>query len=328
MKDVSVRFDPVKLDLFWEFVAERQAIWHRRSILGLPAPWTDDPVLRRERFTNVYRELDPGTKYAASSILEHQASRADKLFNLMLYRLIGRSTTHSMLGFQALDEFSAPKLSRSLREIRDAGIPPFTAAYMVSAYSSMGSTDKIENVSRLFALLHRDFPALFERVDRATMSSEVHALLQSSYGFGNFLAYQVLVDTLYPVSAYDGCGLLPFNHDDWASAGPGAQRGIKVLTGSVSSATNLGVMRWLRDHQSDEFERLELPFVYLRDAGNDPVPLTLANIQNCLCEFYKYVKIQDGTGRGRRKFVSASQPEGSRPAQQPLGLGQPSRPGG
>ncbi|HEU5441542.1 MAG TPA: hypothetical protein VFU88_19820, partial [Ktedonobacterales bacterium] len=32
--------------------------------------------------------------------------------------------------------------------------------------------------------------------------------------------------------------------------------------------------------------------------------LSLANIQNCLCEFHKFVKIGEGTGRGRRKFAA------------------------
>jgi hypothetical protein len=317
-------FHQENLDLFWRFIAERQEVWYRRSALGLPGPWTDDPILRHERFTNVYRELDPGTAYAIQRILERDASRQDKLFNLMVYRLIGRADTHAVLGFQSLDGFSSPNLAAALRKIRDSGLPPFTAAYMVSAYTSMGTPDKIENVARLFSLLHDRFDSLFRMIEGAERADIVHRLLQTAYGFGNFLAYQVLVDALYPLGSNDGRGLLPFHHDDWASAGPGARRGIQMLLDQVtgdgpaergtrprpfsgperSTAYDLYVMRWLRCHQRLEFERLDIEFRYLSDQEGREVPLTLANVQNCLCEYHKYVKIRDGTGKGRRKFVA------------------------
>jgi hypothetical protein len=47
---------------FWRFVHERQEIWRKKSA-GEPAPWTSDPILRYNSFTNVYRELDRGTLY-------------------------------------------------------------------------------------------------------------------------------------------------------------------------------------------------------------------------------------------------------------------------
>jgi hypothetical protein len=130
-----------------------------------------------------------------------------------------------------------------------------------------------------------------------------YAHLRSMPGFGNFLSYQVLVDLLYPLEVYGNGPLLPYGHDDWSSPGPGAQRGITMLLSQGSTAEHLEVMGWLRDHQSDEFARLSLDFPYLQDRAGRPIRLSLANIQNCLCEFHKYVKISAGTGRGRRKFA-------------------------
>lgn len=46
---------------FFEFIYDRQEIWHRRNVLNLPAPWSTDEILRNYRFCNVYRELDGGT---------------------------------------------------------------------------------------------------------------------------------------------------------------------------------------------------------------------------------------------------------------------------
>ena len=41
-------------DSYWRFAAERMRIFHQRAA-GMPWPWTDDPVLSRHKFTNVYR---------------------------------------------------------------------------------------------------------------------------------------------------------------------------------------------------------------------------------------------------------------------------------
>ena len=266
-------------------------------------------ILQTERFTNVYRDLDPGTQYALREILEREAPKPDKVFNVMLYRLIGRAETHATLGFQALSHFQPEHLRTTLSRLRDEGRPPFTAAYMVSAYTSMGTPDKVENVTRLFSQLHQTFPTLYARLQDATTPAAAHAVLSSAYGFGNFLAYQVLVDLLYPLDVYAGAPLLPFSQDHWASAGPGARRGIAMLLSEDTRVDHLSVMRWLRAHQGAEFDRLGLAFPYLTTAPGAKLELSLANIQNCLCEFHKYVKIRAGTGRGRRKFRPAASAE-------------------
>lgn len=292
-----------RLNLFWWFICERQNIWYRRFVQKLPPPWTKDPVMQNERFTNVYRELDPGTQYVIREILEIDAPRPDKIFNTMLYRLIGRSETHAAIGFQQLATFNPAHLGKLLKERSLQGKPLFTAAYMVSAYSNMGSKSKIENIVQLFTLLHQDFHTFYKRIETCTSAAEIYEVLRSAHGFGNFLSYQVLVDLLYPLEVYGNVPLLLYSHDDWASAGPGAQRGISMLLKEVKKMEYLDVMRWLRENQILEFNRLDLNFPYLIDRNGKAVAISLANIQNCLCEFHKYVKISEGTGRGRRKFT-------------------------
>lgn len=302
MRTTIESFTRDQLDLFWQFVCERQWVWYRRVLQGFPPPWTDDPTLQSERFTNIYRQLDPGTQYVIRQILEIDAPRPDKMFNVMLYRLIGRADTHAALGFQFLETFDPSHMEHCLKMVRRSGKRPFTAAYMVSAYSSLGSSDKIENIARLFGALHANFADLFDRVDQCATAADVHAILSSAYGFGNFLAYQVLVDLMYPLRCNGDRGFLPYTQDDWASPGPGARRGIEMLLQPGATRQDLEVMRWLRDHQHNEFERLRLDFPYWEEAVGKPIEISLANIQNCLCEFHKYVKIREGTGRGRRKF--------------------------
>ncbi len=295
-------FNQNRLNEFWKFVCERQSIWERRFLKKLSPPWTKDAILATQRFTNVYRELDPGTRYAIDFILESNCSKADKIFNIMIYRLIGRSDTHRSLGLQYLDSFDPKQMKEKLYAIKSSGRPTFTAAYMVSGYSTMGSKDKILNVTNIFSRLHVTFPNFYRSLTSAKSSEEAYAIIRERDGFGNFLAYQVLIDLFYPLKIYGGKAVLPFSNDDWAAAGPGAKKGILLLLRKSSKVKDIYVMRWLFRNQSSEFVRLGLHFQYLNDANGNIVNISLANIQNCLCEFHKYIKIRDGTGRGRRRF--------------------------
>ena len=108
---------------------------------------------------------------------------------------------------------------------------------------------------------------------------------------------------MYPLKVYDNKSLLPYSHDDWAVAGPGAKRGISIISKEGKGLEDVDIMNWLRSNQHGEFRRLGLDFKYLTDEHGKQIDLSLANIQNCLCEFHKYIKIKEGKGRGRRKFT-------------------------
>src|SRR5437773_4525673 len=149
------------LESFWRFVCERQWVWHRRFVERKFPPWTDDPILQTTRFTNVYRELDPGTQYALREILETGLPIRDKIFNVMLYRLIGRTETFAAIGAQHVSSFDSSFLEKTLRFIRDVkGKPPFSGAYVVSTYLRMGSRDKVVNIARLFDELAKIFDGI------------------------------------------------------------------------------------------------------------------------------------------------------------------------
>ena len=172
----------------------------------------------------------------------------------------------------------------------------------MSGYGQMGSKIKAENIAKLFGKVHKKFEIIYKRIVAQHTSEGVYEVFKSLYGFGNFLAYQILVDLRYPLKCYGGKPLLPFSNDDWATPGPGAKRGLKMLLKDCVKTDSLDVMRWLRDNQEAEFHRLDLSFPYLKNESGKDIKLSLSNIQGCLCEFHKYVKILEKTGRGRRKF--------------------------
>ena len=297
-----------RLDGFFRFVGERQRSWYRRVVLDDDPPWTSDEVLRRHRFTNVYRVLDPGTQYAIQAILDRGEPAPDRLFNVMLYRLVGRSATHARVGFQRVESYDVDEFERALAARRDSGVPVFTGAYVVAGYSGFGGSDKVENVARLFGEVRDRFDPFYAEVEGASGPEAVYAAIKSLPGFGNFLAYQVLVDLLYPLPAHGGEPFLPFSANVWTSAGPGAKRGLDRLLADSADCSALEAMRWLHRNQAAGFERLGIDFRWLRDDEGKRIELSLADVQNCCCEFYKYEKVRTGEGRTRRRF----RPEGRR----------------
>lgn len=308
-KSAQPKFEPEYLDSYWNFVNERHSIWYRRFIKEQDPPWTKDPILRDKFFTNMYRILDPGTQFAMKEIVKKQAPVPDKIFNLLIYRLMASNEgSFSALGFQALKSWSRENFEKRLKDYRERGNKPFGSAYMVNAYHMIGhSKDKIENVGAIFEILHNARKDWWNEISKALSPSYVYDVLISYPGIGNFLAYQVFVDATYPV--LKGKPLLPFDQNAWAAAGPGAKVGLSFLLGKKPK-NELPYMRWLQSHQNREFSRIGVSFPYLKDKSEKKIPLSLADIQNTLCEFGKYCRIKEGwTGKGAargRKFVPSS----------------------
>lgn len=294
------RMNEYELETFWRFVHERHSIWHRRFILKQPYPWTEDPVLLKNKFTNIYRELDPGTQFSIHQIMERNDPRPDRIFNVMMYRLMCSIPTYEGWGFKRLDQFSEQEFDDYLCDIYNSGKPVFGNAYLISPYSTMGSEYKFRNVSRLFGMLHRSYEQFYNRLIKAESLKAAYMVINSQYGFGPFLAYQVCVDLLYPLQSQGGESILPFSHDDWAKLGPGALRGFARIS---EIKDTLGGLKILRYGQRKEFERLGLEFPFLRNDRGEKVEISLANMQNCLCEFHKYRSIQDGTGKSQRLYI-------------------------
>lgn len=108
----------------FEFIYDRQEIWHRRNVLKLPAPWSTDEILRNYRFCNVYRELDGGTLALTKYLTDESISVGKKLFNIVAYRFFNRRDTIENLFGGLLDpenfDFEAFEARFDAKEIRRA----------------------------------------------------------------------------------------------------------------------------------------------------------------------------------------------------------------
>ena len=87
MLDPSLDWSQASLNGFKWFIQEREKIKLRKEA-GLPRPWTDDEVLDKTKFTNIYRQDDKTSKFIFASLMEYTGIN---LFgNLVIARLINR----------------------------------------------------------------------------------------------------------------------------------------------------------------------------------------------------------------------------------------------
>ena len=67
------------------FAAERQRIFFRR-LRGNPPPWTADPILQRNKFTNAYRAADRVSQYLIRKVIYGGDSDAKEVcFRTLLF---------------------------------------------------------------------------------------------------------------------------------------------------------------------------------------------------------------------------------------------------
>lgn len=301
--------DRERLDHLMKFVTRRQMVYYRRHVLEDPPPWTDDPILREYHFTNVYRELDPGTEFCVEHILDRpDKTRAERVFNVMAYRLVGRERTYQNLDWLELGEgFNQQRFQDTIERMRAGGQSAWSKAYMVCYYRQMGGDSMEENVGRLLRQLAQDnWNGFWEDLNNAETRHGAWEVIQDQYGWGRFLAFQVLVDLCYPLPNPFGewvdegnaePSILPFsNYRSWATAGPGTLRGLQRIWPDCTQTQANELMAWLESH----FQVYLYNNTRIRGEPLFPVPISRANVANCLCEWDKYRKIEDGGGRGRR----------------------------
>jgi hypothetical protein len=289
------------------FMLERHRIYLAR-MTGGAAPWTNDPILQKYKFTNVYRELDRVTVWVRENIREPHADHPHLWFMLCIARQINWPPTLRALmdapGEAWPDEYGDwdwRKAMKVMRGLAAKGHKVYTGAYMLTANGGgllnkvPGKFDKPELTCKL--VLNGVWKARNELAPLlgTTMEGAVAALNGKHVGFGGFMAYEVVCDlrhTRYLRNAPDT--------RTWAHAGPGAKRGLNRLLGRgakerpfLSSAAAVGAMRHL-------LWKIEPDWPY------EP-RLELREIEHSLCEYDKYARAKNEEGRPRSYFTPSKE---------------------
>ena len=305
---------------FWGFVHERQRVWHRRAE-GRPRPWTDDPVIRDRFFTNIWRELDPGTELVLPIVGRRGAPAWERLWNLLVYRRFNREETwNHAIGYVDVRECSNPEsgfmgpLQAFLRDLYDrladyraeTGEPLFTDAHQVYPMPMIPGPDLPSRFLRVMLNISRpgrepdSVYSLADKLQAARTKREAYRALVNARipGVSNFLSWQMTMDLTYgpdPIVTAD---------DDWAPITTGARFGaIMWYHWPKLGTVNYPIEGWpslpsvpprdlerfvyrMRDEADERFDERDLNIASVMAPDTR---LDMPALEHALCEYSKYV---------------------------------------
>jgi hypothetical protein len=306
---------PERVNDFFAFARERHDVYLRRRS-GLPPPWTEDPILLENRFTNVYRELDATTVWFRENVRNRLRDTPEVLLATVVFRWFNK-TEIGQIVFQQPDLMTnrvpwehfleggrAHDLSAPIRRVYPDG-PWVTGSYMIRSPDGM---DKLNGVSRLCADFHNagKWRDTADRVRDGLYNLESFTNLLAEIPFlGGFLAYEITTDLRHTALLENAPDIMT-----WANPGPGAQRGLNYLSDRQVRNPRKPTMKYqynvkLKSEQTvaEMRELLELSRL-TRHWPSSHLALEMRDIEHTLCEYFKYIRVRV-TGQGtRRRFTS------------------------
>lgn len=258
--------------IYW--VNERENV-RRAKEAGLPKPWSTDPVFQETYFCNVNRENDKVTR-GIRELWNVWVGMDDHIMssivpNMMMARFVNKVDTLRALAWPYGDYFSTDLWSAAMSQKGAWG-----GAYIVSTNGR--AMPKHEYIGEL---LKQQFEQPLA-ISNGTTCQQAHKALMGIQGLGSFMSAQIVADIKNTPNS-------PLEHaPDWwrfSAHGPGSLRGLS----------------WF--HGRKVTPRTYTASIY--DAYQEVKPVwssCMQDLQNCFCEFDKYMRVKTGTGKSKRKY--------------------------
>ena len=286
-------------EAYWHLAAERQAIFERR-LAGLPAPWTDDPILARYKFTNPWRASDRVSQFLIRDVIYghlDDVETEDVVARIVLFRLFSRPATwraiEGRLGPVRRATLDDPELPTLLDELRASG-PIYTNAFILCATKAYGYARK--HLNHLALVREMTAPGgLVDTVERVPSLKGTYEALAAYPLIGPFMAYQLAIDLNYSP-------LLDFSEDEFTVPGPGAVRGIRKVFPDARMGDMPAIIHAMVDEQDAASQALGLPAPRLQGKR----PLRAIDCQNLFCELDKYSRVRFPELRSNRSRIKAT----------------------
>lgn len=283
-------------DTYWEFAVKRQNVFFAR-INGEDAPWTEDDIIQKYKFTNAYRASDRVSQFLIKNVIyEKDFSPEDLCFRILFFKLFNKVETwkymENCLGEIAYSSYSFDKYNKLLLERISDCEKIYSAAYiMPSGKSCFGHERKHQNHLRLLEYMMNS--EITKKVAHAKSLQELYISLLDYPTLGPFLAFQFAIDINYSE-------LCDFNEMSYVVAGPGAKNGIMKCFSDLGGYSYEDIIRYVAEHQEEEFHKRDLNFKSLYGRN-----LQLIDCQNLFCETDKYARVAhpDICGADNRKKI-------------------------
>lgn len=317
-KDIKINWDNMKL--YWYWIAERQKIWYHRTILKKPMPWTQDEILRNNKFTNCIRDLDKGSIRYIRNILNKMDEPCDDLvkrtkeviLNTQIYRLFLKWETWNNIGFLYLDTWNDQwnKAKENLRRMKKYGETIWHAAYFVNDLKSANpdksaSHDKVENAICLCENFYDHIDDTYNFVSTHDMKDCLN-YLNHFPAISNFTIYEWLCD--WGMShKHVSNPVVSWTDDSYVNVGPGNKRGLDYVFESSGGMNHYEYNFYLRASWKHYMQRYgyyndfieQLPEWMNKD-------INMRVIEHSACEVSKYLGIYYGVGKCKGKFKDES----------------------
>lgn len=283
---------------FFDFAKERHRIYLRRVEQKLPAPWTDDPILHKYRFTNVYRELDNVTIWFRENVRDvyDGVGRETVMLATVVFRLFNRNKTgEAIFRVRYLDNRETPferflRTGDAMSSMHDAirtycGRGPYcTGAYIINSPNGM---DKLTGVLKMIQDTYDRRREFLAEIERETTLENAWEQFRKINHIADFTSYEFVTDLRHTCLLRDAADV-----ETWANPGPGAMRGLNRLYG-----------RPLDSKQKKHLFICEMRDVLLK-AHEGMWPSywprwEMREVEHTLCEFDKYERARLGQGRPR-----------------------------
>ena len=141
----------VVYNAYWEFACKRQEIFFKR-FKGLPAPWSDDLILSKYKFTNAYRVEDRVSQFLIREVIYNgkQYSPEDIIFRIILFKIFNKIETWKNLekyvGDISFSNYKRSVYEKAFENIIISKHKLYSAAYiMPSGKTSFGFSQKYKN---------------------------------------------------------------------------------------------------------------------------------------------------------------------------------------
>lgn len=309
---------------FFKFARDRHEIYVRRSRGLERESWTTDPIFRKYRFTNVFRELDKTTVWFRENVREPLQDDPRVLLATVAFRWFNRIETGRVLkwgqGRQMQDLFQEWDSDLARHRLRRSGPPWTTGAYIIKTPDGFDKLngvlwciDQFNNLDRpierpnstvnldwwMVAVLCRDMVLQSgfahhgqrERTSKEIGLQQFHRWLLGFPYLGPFMAYEIVTDLRHTALLRSAPDV-----NTWANPGPGARRGLNRVHGrdfkkTISTDQCIAEMRELLPSFRANFDGVRVP--------HTP---ELREVEHTLCEFDKYERVRLGQGRPRGVF--------------------------
>ena len=262
-------------------VNERMCIWKRKSD-GASMPYTDDPILSKYRFCNIYRELDRQTVEIHTMLKGVRNDFPLWLLNTAFLRYLCRPETYREVGSLSFDR---DKNLQVLQNLSKKERPRYGSAYVFPVSTIMKSPYPTRE--EFFCLY---LPEVMEDVAQLISSQadvsvcDLVADVTEVFGFNHkFHWTEILIDTAYQFPEYiDLFKKFPI--------GPGSIPTMKMFSDELPEDVCLALVQ-------NQFKHDYIS--YLEFEGK-PIYLSAENFEGIGCEYRKYYNLSRGSGRKRK----------------------------